>query len=385
MRKYKLLIILLIHLLGVNIVYGQGLYEKVTSVEQIGSGGVFIIVDKDYKYAMGNISGLEGKGTREVFKYNKESDIGTVNEINSEEHSYEIELAKVNFTDYNNYYSLKSIQGYIGKSDSENNLKVKSDLLKSNTGFFWNITITSDAHYAKMNSVLKKEAYIGTGKKDNKLVFGTYSNYNVYLFRKISTKDTLKIEVGLTNYATLYYSDKTLVVPEGVEAYTFKYNKDTGLYISHTYGSWDIIPAGTAVVLHGNPGKYDFYEVSERGFKIEENDLKGTDNKKQLEGSGRFYMLSYNKDEGIGSVGFYWGAENGKPFINGANKAYLHLLDTEGNAKKAFRFSETTGIKYNLSNKSVKNGVYYTIQGIKVMRPDAKGIYIVNGRKIIVK
>ena len=49
------------------------------------------------------------------------------------------------------------------------------------------------------------------------------------------------------------------------------------------------------------------------------------------------------------------------------------------------RNSEATGIKTTQVEKVSGDDAYYTIQGVKVLRPTSNGIYIHNGKKIVVK
>lgn len=141
-------------------------------------------------------------------------------------------------------------------------------------------------------------------------------------------------------------------------------------------------------------------------------------------GLGNYYRTNYHKSLGDADtqedyIGFFRFTANGK---SGANKAYLSIPanaevgngvgatygfidyngqllgneydDNESNmpaqfAKMALVFddlvdgNEVTGIK-ELETKKVNNNKYYNLQGIEVAHP-VKGIYIHNGKKIIVK
>lgn len=141
-------------------------------------------------------------------------------------------------------------------------------------------------------------------------------------------------------------------------------------------------------------------------------------------GLGNYYRTNYhtslgNADTQEDYIGFFRLTANGK---SGANKAYLSIpanaevgngvgatygfIDYNGQllgneyddnesimpaqfAKMALVFddladgNETTGIK-ELETKKVNNNKYYNLQGIEVAHP-VKGIYIHNGKKIIVK
>lgn len=47
--------------------------------------------------------------------------------------------------------------------------------------------------------------------------------------------------------------------------------------------------------------------------------------------------------------------------------------------------SEATGIKSAQANREIGDNAYYTIQGVKVSNPQKNGVYIHNGKKIVVK
>lgn len=105
-------------------------------------------------------------------------------------------------------------------------------------------------------------------------------------------------------------------------------------------------------------------------------------------------------DENVVEWGFYR-AVSGEYSIN--NKAYLHFPadiyiddqgaglgenhDTDTNAN-AFSFiivgSDMTGIS-SVSTAEEADNSYYTLQGVKVSQPQERGIYIHNGKKIILK
>ena len=139
-------------------------------------------------------------------------------------------------------------------------------------------------------------------------------------------------------------------------------------------------------------------------------------------GLGNYYSTNYHKSLGDKDtqedyIGFFRLTANGK---SGANKAYLSIpanaevgngvgdtygfIDYNGQllgnkyesdispvqfAKMALVFddlvdgNETTGIK-ELETKKMNNNKYYNLQGIEIAHP-VKGIYIHNGKKVIVK
>jgi hypothetical protein len=67
-----------------------------------------------------------------------------------------------------------------------------------------------------------------------------------------------------------------------------------------------------------------------------------------------------------------------------ANRCFLFVdLDVNAEARLSIDF-ETTGIEKLTKDLSNVKGAYYDLQGRKIAQP-AKGLYIVNGRKVVVK
>ena len=113
----------------------------------------------------------------------------------------------------------------------------------------------------------------------------------------------------------------------------------------------------------------------------EGNLLKGTTKKTLItkESSKAYYVLGMT-----GGVGFY-NAVNGKnenEFYNGAFKAYLEMPAQQGTAVfYGFDWAGTTGVE----NVEVENAnVIYDLTGRKVNVVE-RGIYIINGKKVLVK
>lgn len=203
---------------------------------------------------------------------------------------------------------------------------------------------------------------------------------------KLNGRKVEKVEVviGQTGYASLYYGKKNLVVPEGVDAYT--YFVDNGiLKKSHTYKAGDIIPKATAVVLHTNtPRAYQFVVSKEDTTPATNNMLRGTNVEEETTGGDLYYMLSRNAKKENNSVGFYWAKENGAAFMNGAHKAYLALSYEAANGVKSFSFEDAEdATAINCINIDQDNPLY-NLTGQKVSTI-YKGIVIKNGRKYLTK
>ncbi|MCD7713670.1 MAG: hypothetical protein LUI08_01875 [Prevotella sp.] len=233
-----------------------------------------------------------------------------------------------------------------------------------------------------------------------------------------------------------YYNDKyTYTLPEGMKASTVTaLGSGDKLTMKWEYNGDDpdkaVVPAYTAVVLYGPIDEfmamvdYDESDTSKYGTIVEgtapsNNWLHGVwstdslytdetytdgvvfaydDNNEKTIDNSLFYTLNYDGiDEETGvykDIGFYWSAADGGPFNIAAKKAWLAVpTDAEGSTKfSAFTFGnngETTGIKAidTSATNDVRtgDGYIYNIAGQRVNDMSKRGVYIVNGKKVVKK
>ena len=216
---------------------------------------------------------------------------------------------------------------------------------------------------------------------------GGYSNRGVDFIYITGTGnaeevESIDVEIGSAGYATLYYSDTNLEVPTGVTATTYTIAEDNvTLNESKVYTVGNVIPAGEAVVLKGAANTYAFDIVATEAVADANNVLEGTDEDTAFEEDGyKFYMLSNSAAYGIG---FYLQNASGNSITNGAHKAYLKVPAASA-AKTFFALDgEVTEINsVTIVEKEIK-GVF-DLQGRRVDNP-VKGLYIMNGKKVVIK
>ena len=195
---------------------------------------------------------------------------------------------------------------------------------------------------------------------------------------------------GAINIATpegfgTFYTDKNYVLPQGLTAFGYTSIDDNNtLTKSVEYVAGDIVPANTAVVVKGAKGSYNYYNTEEVATKIiEKNLLKGvtTDTKIEAKSGVKRYILT-RADDGI--LAFY--RTNSGNINVKANRAYLEVPTAM--AVASFSLEGTaTGIN-NVVTTAAKQGIY-TISGVRLNATTTKelpaGIYIVDGKKVIVK
>lgn len=196
--------------------------------------------------------------------------------------------------------------------------------------------------------------------------------------------------VGAINIATeegfgTFYTDKNYVLPQGLTAFGYTSIDDNNtLTKSVEYVAGDIVPANTAVVVKGAKGSYNYYNTEEVATKtIEKNLLKGvtTDTKIEAKSGVKRYILT-RADDGI--LAFYR-TNTGNINVK-ANRAYLEVPTAMAVASFSLEGS-ATGIN-NVVTTAAKQGIY-TISGVRLNATTTKelpaGIYIVDGKKVIVK
>lgn len=215
-----------------------------------------------------------------------------------------------------------------------------------------------------------------------------------YAMVPVRDKRTLTLaETKPGEYYATYYIDGGFVVPEGMRgAVVTKINNSETLYLSFKYNPGNKIPAKTPVILRSKTQKT--FDVGYICISSDDdtNLLRGSYEKEETTTDYTepvyYYKMSYDPSKHP-NVAFYWGAAGGAPFMNKANGAYIDIPKSTADGIAAskgifmlFDDDEVTGI-HNVSAEK-PDDVIYNMNGMRVSVP-AKGIYIKNGKKFIVK
>ena len=184
-------------------------------------------------------------------------------------------------------------------------------------------------------------------------------------------------------WTTFYSNDDNYALTGEACAYTATY--DAGTLTLNKLGK--VIPKGTAVVIVASGDgtvpsiNLTLTQSTATAESPDNNDLHGVDVRtdKSTLGSGTFYVMGQT-DEGFGFHP-YSGA------YMPARKAFLRI--DGGAALARMVFNDATGIK------SIDNGLrtidnesdaWYSLDGRKLsQKPTAKGVFINNGKKIVIK
>ena len=200
------------------------------------------------------------------------------------------------------------------------------------------------------------------------------------------------VTVTSAGYGTYYHSTATQL-PAGVQAATIDAASGNTLTINWRYdgdnNDKNVIPGGTAVMLKSSAGDHTLTLLpANTDAAPAGNLLKGSDVRCTTNGGDKYYKLTYGSagSENADKLGWYWGAANGAAFAIGAHKAWL-ALSNEQQAPSFFLLDDEipTSISESLTPAlSNDEEVAYTLHGQSVLHP-AKGLYIVNGRKVVMK
>ena len=205
---------------------------------------------------------------------------------------------------------------------------------------------------------------------------------------KAAEPEVIPVTIGDTGFATLYYAEKALTVPEGVEAYVVMQTDIDGGFEgwTATYASGSTIPAGEPVVLKGEQGDYDFEEASSSSAVAAGNLLRGCDVAAvtTAPGSGDYHFYMLSTDANDENVGFYYGNDDGSAFECQDHKAYLALPAAASTRCYPFSAGQGTGVGIVNYQLSIIN--YFDLSGRKISgKPVKKGVYVRNGRKEVVR
>ncbi len=169
-------------------------------------------------------------------------------------------------------------------------------------------------------------------------------------------------------------------IPEadGFKAYTIEAVENGYVSLAEATG---VLGANTPIIVNAPEGSYEFaYTTAIATVSPATDVLKGTLYNSNIAPEGTAYVLA----NGENGVGLYKAVLTDNAFLNNANKAYFEAPAAAGVACYSFRFGEgTTGIeKVEIRNEKSE---IYDLTGRRVETISAPGIYIVAGRKVLVK
>ena len=185
-----------------------------------------------------------------------------------------------------------------------------------------------------------------------------------------------------SNWTTFYCGGVGYSVGNDVTIYKAAKNGTSSVTLTEVSGG--IIPAGQAVILKATASSVALTLTQDAATgDYTGNELLGVDVETPQDANKTYYVLSKPAEK---DFGFY----KLKNSVNlGANKAYLEVATTGAPGFLGFDVDgETTGIISNtdFTDSTDKAGEWFSLDGLKLQgKPTEKGLYIVNGRKVVIK
>ncbi len=200
----------------------------------------------------------------------------------------------------------------------------------------------------------------------------------------VSYKRQQTVSISAVGYST-FSSEHAVIVPPGMQAGVVTLDSDIA-QVDYIYQTGDIIPANEGVLLKANPGSYDFTIANSVSTNpAVENYLQPANTNEVITApTGMlFYILA---NDPVSGLGFYFqsGSNNGTQVSGIKGKAYLAV---EGARQvRGFRLEDRNTSHISEINKPTSAEMIYSIDGRVVKEEQiTKGIYIINGKKYIIK
>ena len=188
------------------------------------------------------------------------------------------------------------------------------------------------------------------------------------------------------NYWTTYYNGTrgfTIDEDENACAYTATYGD--GKLTLHNQGKE--IPKNTAVIIVAENNVVSMTAATDLDDISDDNDLRGVDDDTQTStlGTGTFYVLGMTTVKNEQHFGFhrYTGSEMA------AHKAYVLVSGSQSARSLTMVFDEASGIESLTPDAAPKAQAaqhWFTLDGRRLQaKPTAPGLYVNNGRKVVIK
>ena len=360
-------------------------YKKITSTDELAVGGTYLIVCEEENCAIGSVSDNKGQPTTITYTTNSEKGINIISDVASA-----VE------------YLLEE------NSDGSFSLKNGTNYLKTNKDDLSNVaTVTEDAAKWTVSFNNGNVELVCKASDTRQIIYraGTYNSFKNYATSSATTDEYKKVQLyqkvtdlaisTLTNGYATFVTDVPYVMPKGACGYAVTVAPHVGVITkTEAYTEGSQVPAQTALLIGGAPGTNYYPAVLKENVAATysgENYMEGKRTEDGYTSSLRgvdvyYYKLALNSD---GKPGFYYGKAGGEAFqLTKPTTAYLavpknitpvngYLIDFDG---------EETGISTIAPTNGNADGAIYNLNGIRLtqtLRNLPKGVYIVNGKKVI--
>ena len=198
---------------------------------------------------------------------------------------------------------------------------------------------------------------------------------------------TYALNVSAAGYATFYDSQSAYSLPSALKA-SIVSGISSGR-LNYQTVSGNVVPKATAVLIEASQKQAATYTLTSTdtdGSAVGTNLLHGSDNATTTAATGDnlYYKLAYGPSgtSQANSFGWSWGAQNGAPFLIEAHRAWLAIPKGSGARAYLIDGSET---KIEDVDANLNDSPFSDLQGRRIDKPTQPGIYLQNGKKIVVK
>lgn len=360
-------------------------YKKITSTDELAAGGTYLIVCEDENCAIGSISDKKGQPTPITYTANNEKGINIISDI-AQAAEYLLEK----------------------NSDGSFSLKNGTNYLKTNKDDLSNVaTVTEDAAKWTVSFNNGNVELVCKASDTRQIIYraGTYKSFKNYVTSSLTTDGYKKVQLyqkvtdlaisTLTNGYATFVTDVPYAMPKGTCGYAVTVAPHVGVITkTEAYTEGQPVPAQTALLIGGASGTNYYPAVLKEDVTATysgENYMEGRRTAEGYTNSQKgvavyYYKLALNS---ASKPGFYYGAADGAAFqLTKPTTAYLavpqsitpvngYLIDFDG---------EETGISTIAPTNGNADGAIYNLNGIRMtqtLRNLPKGVYIVNGKKVI--
>ena len=358
-------------------------YKKITSTDELVVGTQYIIANIEQG------KGLPASGTITTVATISEENKANITDNTLVKSEYVADFAVLTLQkDENDNYVLINEEGQYLTGANGTDLYWKD---AKETYSTWTISFDSGNALIATTAKTKSERNILISTNSIKYYATGNSYTKVQLYQKVTD---LAISTLTNGYAT-FVTDVPYVMPKGACGYAVTVAPQAGVITkTEAYAEGKQVPAQTALLIGGALGTNYYPAVLKENVAATyngENYMEGARTADGYTSSQRdvavyYYKLALNDES---KPGFYYGATGGAAFkLTKPTTAYLavpknitpvngYLIDFEG---------ETTGIDSIGQTDGNANGAIYNLNGIRMAQPLRnlpKGVYIVNGKKVI--
>ena len=361
-------------------------YKKITSTDELAVGGTYLIVCEGAKKAL--------SATVSTVDYTQGENNTVTNETAATLGEFELIDTSEDYNGAPLYEFLVDNKYLSGTTSTTISLATSvSDKTKWIVDFDANGNVEIDS-YSTVTASTPRGLLFQTGQTIKHYAIsnrGTSNYPALQLYQKVTD---LAISTLTNGYAT-FVTDVPYVMPKGACGYAVTVAPHVGVITkTEAYTEGSQVPAQTALLIGGASGTNYYPAVLKEDVAATYSGENYMEGRRTAEGYTNtqkgvavfYYKLALNS---ASKPGFYYGAADGAAFqLTKPTTAYLavpqsitpvngYLIDFDG---------EETGISTIAPTNGNADGAIYNLNGIRMtqtLRNLPKGVYIVNGKKVI--